>query len=408
MALLIATWPLWWVTSQPGSLPSLPLLDIVRKVDGQVASRIATFVMSGTLMAIGILGNYIKNAWRRKAWACVAICLTLLFALDQHRLQPWAYQSFFYAIIFAFAPTCQIARHWILVLMTSVYLYSSLGKFDYQFVHTVGHDFVLHMLKLPKDVLGVGWFDGLAVDEIATRLCFALPVTEFLAAVMLLPKRTQRFALVIVIFMHATLIGLLGPWSLGHSWGVVVWNVALLIQALIFLMTLHRNEMQDHVGIQPNDVPRPRSRLWSIARILIIVACVAPLAERAGYWDHWLSWSLYSPHTSGADIEIHQSVVDKLPEQTQRFVEDDQDGDGWHFVSLQRWSIETCWAPIYPQARYQIAVADDLARRYQIDRGIRVIERSASDRWTGQREQRWLVGNNEIAKRLRESWFYSF
>ena len=51
------------------------------------------------------------------------------------------------------------------------------------------------------------------------------------------------------------------------------------------------------------------------------------------------------------------------------------------------WSLQTLGVPIYPQARYQLAVAEKLAREHKLGSAIRVIVRGVSDRWTGERSR---------------------
>ena len=43
------------------------------------------------------------------------------------------------------------------------------------------------------------------------------------------------------------------------------------------------------------------------------VLCL-PVVERWGYWDHWLSWSLYAPHSSRVKVEVADHGVERLPE----------------------------------------------------------------------------------------------
>ena len=66
-----------------------------------------------------------------------------------------------------------------------------------------------------------------------------------------------------------------------------------------------------------------------------VAALVLPLSERSGYWDHWLSWALYSPHNSRAEIQIHQSAVDQLPQIAATYLMPDDDADGRFLCDLE-------------------------------------------------------------------------
>ena len=114
---------------------------------------------------------------------------------------------------------------------------------------------------------------------------------------------------------------------------------------------------------------------------------------------------LYSPHNSRVEIEIHSSAIERLPNQIQEFIEDDWDSDRWQALNIGDWSLRVRRVPVYPQARYQLALAGELARHYQLSTAIRVRQRGVSDRWTGAREERRYLGQKEIEHRLKEYWF---
>ena len=180
---------------------------------------------------------------------------------------------------------------------------------------------------------------------------------------------------------------LLGPWGLDHSWGVLAWNAVLIGQAWLLFVVPQRQVCW------PAD-PVPMVHFWGswIAKSAVVIALVAPLGERAGHWDHWLSWALYSPHSSRVEIEIHATAMARLPEPISRALKSDTDGDAWHRLALDRWSLDELGVPIYPQARFQRAVADRLAHQYQLGDAIRGIIRGPSDRWTGQRQEKRFLG----------------
>ena len=133
-----------------------------------------------------------------------------------------------------------------------------------------------------------------------------------------------------------------------------------------------------------------------ITCIVVLFALVMPIFERTGYWDHWLSWALYAPHNSRVEVEIHRSGIELLPTAAGEFVEQDLDGDGWHALSLDRWSLASLGVPIYPQARYQLGLAVALAQQSGLDQQIRAQLRSVSDRHTGERAEQRLLNLGEL------------
>lgn len=360
---------------------------------------------------------------RRSAAAALAVALGLSFLLDQHRLQPWAYQS----ALVATAVACwgrREARRWLIVLAASIYLYSASGKIDYQFAHTVGRAF-LETATRPLGGLPAGWD---AADT--APLTLMLPLAEFLIGVGWLIPPLRRPAGWAAIGMHGTLLGMLGPWGLGHSAGVLFWNAALIGQAYWLAIrpaptggtspaarpSMNRapapgqrppdagSPIGPQVAVSPGR-PFPGRRktdrvlAWS-ARGLFLAALLLPLVERRGLWDHWLSWALYSPHNSRVALQIHRSAAERLPAGAVEALEPDRDGDGWRTLDLGAWSLAERGVPIYPQARYQLAVAVALAETGGLRRDIRAVVRGVSDRRHGRRPETPLLGADAMRQAL--------
>ncbi|KAA5547218.1 hypothetical protein FYK55_02110 [Roseiconus nitratireducens] len=344
--------------------------------------------------AAAVLGLLIAllaaTTWPRSrlAWAATAIGLITAIAMDQQRLQPWAYQSLLYAMLFATRPW-RSARPWVMAIAVSVYFYSSAGKIDFQFVHTVGKDMVQAFAR------PLGGLD----DPLATRLAFLLPAGEMVIALLLTLPPTRRLGGGLAIAMHVALIGLLGPWMLGHSFGVLTWNTVLAGQAWILFV-----RRQGSGDLEPK-----HTSAWARWPVNagVCLALIAPLTERRGYWDHWPSWALYSPHNSRIDFEVHRSALQRLPAAWQTYVRDDEDGDGWQRFDLESLSLDQRWVPVYPQARYQLQLGLRIADRYKLQDAIRATIKGVSDRWSGHRQQSFALGRDELWRQNREYWIGS-
>jgi hypothetical protein len=393
MLLMLATWPLWF----PGTSPDFPMIPLLPLIPS--GSSFGTWV--GQLLAVAVLTGLaavlLLPERCRSVWWLIAGSLVGSFLLDQHRLQPWAYQSSIYAMVFASMDRAT-ARRWLIPLAASIYIYSAAGKLDYQFTHTVGQEF----LAAVADHLG-GLLDG-ATESRRVQLALLFPTVELIAGMSVLFRRTRRAGAVVLMAMHIGLLAILGPWNRDHSHGVLLWNVLLIAQAYLLLF----QEPPFGADEPGSDRRQPASFdsrvVASVVRMIVILAIAAPVLERRGYWDHWTSWSLYSPHTSHVDIEIHRSVFDRLPDSAQAYLRHDTDGDGWSLLDLGRWSLAARRVPVYPQARYQLAVASELARQLELTDEIRAHLAGASDRWTGKRTQRLMRNRAEIDKVLREFW----
>jgi hypothetical protein len=90
-------------------------------------------------------------------------------------------------------------------------------------------------------------------------------------------------------------------------------------------------------------------------------------------------------------VEVHASAIEGLPPTLQPFVSVDRDGDRWHALDLAGWSLAVRKVPLYPQARYQLAMFHWLVDRDPRSAAHRARWRGVADRWTGQRVEKYLT-----------------
>lgn len=386
--LVLVTYPLWF--QLPSSASDFPRVTWFTIPGGSMfASSIDWAALVGLIVS---LVTVVYSPQRRWCWWFIGAALATLILTDQQRLQPWAYQSILYAMILG-GLSWREGRRWMTAIAISIYFYSAAGKLDYQFVHTVGRQ----MIQVFAQPIG-----GVS-DAVATKLAFVLPLGELSIAALIAIPITRRIGGIGAIAMHIMLIALLGPLALGHSWGVLVWNALLGAQGwLLFVKKTTQVDAAAKAAASPTPVPTR----WAL-RMTVLVALLAPLAERFGWWDHWTSWALYSPHNSRVEIQIHNSAADQLPISSQRFLREDADSDRWQDLDIEAWSLATRLAPIYPQARYQLDFASKLANESDLNTAIRVKVKNVSDRWTGQRQEVFLIGQQELERELNRYWLTS-
>lgn len=389
-ALMAATAPLWVPTGLTGSnsavyppIPCLPLPVLVLTGCG---------VTGVALVLIGVLGVLVRPSLTRLWWIPFS-GLLLLFLVDQQHLQPWAIQCCLYALLLA-TLSWQHAKPWIMAIAISIYCYSAIGKLDYQFAHTVGTQFVRTLLSPLLDI----------ENEVAAKLALLLPSAELGFAILIAIPKTRRIGGALAIVMHLTLIGLLGPWSLNHSYGVLMWNTVLALQSVLLFLPRAAVDPSAQTSESAENGGKPAATKWPgyLARGVVLLALLAPLSERFGYWDHWASWALYAPHSSRALIQVHETSAGELPESLRQVLSESEFGDRWLTFNLGQLSLEKRWVPVYPQARYQLQWAAKLAERYSLEDGIRVIVKSTADRRSGKRDERYLIGQDEVVALANE------
>lgn len=404
--LLAISWRLWvpqWLATSPAPLgvdfPAVPLLALSPQGISLV-EPLALLFTAGSLLWIAVSGS---ACWR--PIALVLACLTLLLVANQHRLQPWAYQGWLYALVLTVFGNTLAARRWLTALAISVYGYSALGKFDVQFVRSVGADLLGTIMP---------WLDlapGRPLSGALVAAVLVLPALELVIAALLAWPGSRRLGGWAAMLMHSLLIILLGPLGLDHSGAVLAWNVYLAIQAWVLFARPDQGDTAAAADLSPQLPAAIAAVVRPLASAILLAALLLPLGERLprgapyGYWDHWLSWSLYSPHTSRVQLQVHTAALESLPAAARRQTAASDDSDLWHDVRIDDWSLAELSVPIYPQARFQLGVARALGRQLDDPRAIRAILRSASDRRSGRRTEIWLLGLNDLQRQANQHWF---
>lgn len=417
IVLIGVTWRLWWGGSD---FPAIPVGAWLGRVPWIVDRVCCCALVVG--LALVAFGTVRHSHW---GWTVVLVSGGLLALLDQHRWQPWFYQLLLYAAIFRLSSPSHIAR--LLIWLTvSIYFYSALGKFDTEFLHTVGQQFWQGLAQL----FGTSQAAGEPWTEQSIVLIALLPATELLLAAGLAWPATRRAAGVLAMAFHLGLMLLLGPLGLDHSAGVVFWNLQFAGQSLCLFVLAAWKQNSERPSTPPA-ITRPGWRN-QLSTAIVCLAIGLPVGERWGRWDHWTSWALYAPHSSRTEVWIASTAVDRLPsslqqviaaeqaEQAERWRElaerRDQRDNGmdwgelqqqtalWLRVPIERWSLAETATPIYPQARFQLGVARALARRIDSEFKIKAIVRGVAARWDGRRQSREFQGSSGLATAARQFW----
>ena len=184
--------------------------------------------MAACLLASSLAVLVIRHpsAYQRLVLLIFLLAALLATGLDQHRLQPWFYEAVLFALAMCcFSPTRAVPL--LRVLLISIYLFSALGKLDYQFLHTVGPQFVAAGCQL----LGLSIGEWPVILPILLSVLF--PVVELVGSVGLLFKRFRKWAIILLVIMHVGLLLVLGPLGLNHRPGVLLWNVSFIFQVIL-------------------------------------------------------------------------------------------------------------------------------------------------------------------------------
>jgi hypothetical protein len=350
-----------------------------------------------------------RESYRYAGWILWVAAAFGLILLDQHRLQPWFYHGLLIAILrLIFGPDRKSRTSeydsgnawlsdWHLRLLrlitVSIYLYSAAGKFDSQFLHTVGPQIVDAALQ---------WVGVQLNYEALVALSCLLPLVELAVGLGLCFVETRKVAAVFAMGMHLLLIAVLGI-GMRQQPSVLIWNGFFAAQTLcLFLGSSQRQAITAQTK-------RRKNRL-GVAMLFSVTVMALPLSERFGYWDHWLSWALYAPHSSRVQVQVAPTALDRLPDRLTQLLAETVDPNqvsavDWQNIPIDQWSLATLGVPIYPQSRFQLGVASALANLQSGEFDIRIIEQSVANRFSGSRQQSTITGRTALDERARKYWW---
>ena len=390
LILVASTYPLWIGSEFPAIPLFRSLLPVPIQIDWLCGGALSVLLLTGLLVG--------KRALPPIAVG-IATCSLILVALNQHRLQPWFYQLILTSIILGLAQVGYQQRL-LQFLSLSIYSYSALGKFDYEFCHTVGPQFVSAVCE------AISLEPSSWSTERLWQLSLLLPTLELLLAALLAWSLFSQkgtlcvFAGSAAVAFHLCL-AFVFCFLLQHSWGVIFWNLLFAIQA--WLLFSNPTESLAYA-------PKANIGSWFTIVMLTLVMGL-PCLERFGYWDHWLSWSLYSPHSSRVDISIGEPYIASLPtllqeSAKQQDIESNEAAfEVWRSIPIAEWSLKATGAPIVPQSRFQLGIAKAMTKRTSNPYSVQVALKGVAHRLTGQRETLSAVGTDEIEKLGSRFWF---
>jgi len=359
------SWPVWW------HQPELPLFPAI---------EIATLAGADGLLRGGCLIGLILGMSRRAGRIGSLIVLLTGLGLvlnDQNRLQAWFYQTLVISVASGLLPgraAIGFARFFAVVL----YFHSGVSKLDYSFAYQMGPYLLQPLLR---------FWPGRGGLESQVYFVLALPVGEILAAVLLAMGR-WRAGLAGVLFMHVGLLCLLGPWLLGHSGNVLMWNVSMACQAVV-LFYPWRFENPDEI------IKESHPLALGLVQLLFLMVGVMPFFERAGLWDAWPSFALYAGHVEQVRLDFPADSALKLPNEFQPFTVRQADRQ---FLDLTLWSRRRMGVPPYPAARMQKALARWVAGQCPAEFTLRAIFLSKAHWRTGMRTDRTVEGREAIMR----------
>jgi hypothetical protein len=403
LILFSATWPLWW--NSDSIFPAVPF------VGGISAPRFEAGLTIGLLasLLIVLISSICKySQWTRRASVLFVLCDAVSVLFNQHRLQPWMYHFLILGAVGALAcnradqssdvesqsdndsvdessPTFRnlLSTHagLLLVVTSSIYIWSGWSKLDYSFANSYGQLFVDTLVE------PLGFRTHLWSDSARQVTALALPLGEVLAGVLILLRRTRNIGFGLSLMMHVSLLMIVGPLGLRHENGVLIWNIFFIVQNVFLWRILPKGSAQ----------PTTSRR----ARVLVILVVVLPSLRMFGSLDNWPAWAVYASNSARVHVLIDTTTVES--DFPMYYLEPRRVQTTYEYFRIDRWSIVSSNAPVYPQDRYYVAIC---LRLYETNPNLKMefVWESASNRWTGKRTQHVLRTKDELLEFSNRYW----
>jgi hypothetical protein len=382
--LIFSSWQLW---RGGGDFPQIPWLPVLVRAPAWVDLPLTVLLL--TACGLGVVARNDKR-WTRVTSRLQWGLHSALLLLDQHRLQPWAYQFWLLLGVQSLSGRL-VGLRCSRAVVISIYVWSGLSKIDPGFVSGHGQ-------MLLDGLLQAAGLRTARLNENAREFAAALmPVAELVVALLLAWPRTRRTGVAASIVLHGLLLLSVGPLGLGHETGVLIWNVYFIGQNVL----LFHGPTTGLDAVAVGSAPYPSFQRAAIG--LTIVAVAAPALNPLGAWDNWPSWSVYSAHPAIVRVYIDDAEVPKLPGGLQALVGPPEPLQTWRHVALDQWSFRERSVPPYPQERWKLALAATLAKRSGLTQ-LRVEELRREGWWTPERSVTRYQDVQALDARIGRAW----
>jgi hypothetical protein len=265
------------------------------------------------------------------------VSIVLLILLDLNRFQPWLYE---YLIILFLCSLPDNTFHLssadctdkklqsVSIVLVAIYFFSGLEKLNWQFFTAVG-PWLLGFSQAPTTT-----FENNVPLIVASAM---MPLGEIALALALLFKQTRILGVCMGLFMHLTIIFILGPQRLNINAAVWPWNLTQMVLLLACFLNV-----SDHFLLRIS----VRERLLT-ALTLTTVCLVIPILGLLQIVDPYPAFAFYTGDIPTGRLMFEKATLEKLPVAVQRVCTYDKAMALW-WLDLVDWAYVETGASVYP------------------------------------------------------------
>lgn len=331
----IISWKLWLAERAVPVVPPFNFLYVPSII------HLILFILS--LIAIIVLFIFpIKKVLQLS----VIIIEILSCLLDQNRWQPWEYEYIFITLALLINyKNDKSALSVIAFIFVAVYFYSGLSKINVIFSQGIEH--VLTRAGIFHKS------NSHLYNFLIYHIGYASGIIELSLGIGLLFKRTKKISAILLIIMHFFILVTFGPPGLNYDVIIWPWNVVMILILYVLFIS------QPCISIEYKII----KRRWNI--LFFILFGIMPIFNFFGYWDYFLSSSLFSLKTPNLFICISKPgsseelqpffVINK-----NKFLCDSNSIT----INVRTWSFQELKVPVYPELRVYKSIKAQIIKSY--------------------------------------------
>lgn len=291
-------------------------------------------------IGLGIVWIFYK---KRRIGLMAIVSLATILMQDQMRWQPWVYQYSLLLLPYLLQTDTKENEKSILCclqwIIAGIYVWSGIQKLNPGFL---SQTFVQIAEASGTKLMFSKWKNA----------GYIIPFIEILTGLSLLGSKFRKAGIYAAVITHIAILLLLSPLMLNHNSVVYPWNAAMIL----FVLLLYKGMKTEEHAI---NLIRENS-FTSLKLMPIILVWVFPVFNFWGYWDHYLSFSLYSDKPPTFYIAIEESEIHKIDKRFQNYFVVIPGLQGGQLIDIDKWALSELNVPFYPQ----LSLFKKLSRRF--------------------------------------------
>ena len=302
--------------------PSFPLVPVLESFP------IPSLWVSKFILGFFLLGLLLFTISQNKIVSFVVLSLvTFLFLTDINRLQPSFYIMALLLFCYAFQEKTKSSMQLVVLLFAAVYFWSGIHKLNPHFLE-------VWLNGLNKRIPFVPYF-------LRVGFTYAIPFLEAGFGLALLFKSTRKIGCLLLVLMHLIILTAFVLMKTGSN--VVPINV-LMIGVLLTTIYPEKSTFKAIIG-------------FSIQKsFLIALIWLLPISNFFGYWDHFVSFSIFSGKPKYAYLVINDAHLEQeLPKEIRPYI---MEYNNQKIISISGLAFDTKAIMIYPETRVYEKIKD--------------------------------------------------